>query len=123
MEPSLSPRYSFTRGYWSSAIFGPDNSIQNFMESHMDKKNLIPLRGPINKKTLSCNEDGVRRIINNDKYGFKNLNSIYEKIKNSKKIKIKKKFINSVESINNYVLINKKNKVPCIICDETELDL
>jgi len=40
---------------------------------------LIPLRGPINKKTLSCAEDLNYRIIDNDKYGFKNLNSIYDK--------------------------------------------
>jgi len=78
-EPSLSPRYSFTKGYWSSIIFGSGNPIQKFMEYHMNNKNLIPLRGPINKKTLSCNENGVRKIINNDKYGYKNINSIYQK--------------------------------------------
>ena len=78
-EPTLSPRYSFTKEYWSPNIFGSDNPIQNFMQSHMNNKNLMPLRGPINKKTLSCNEDGVRRVINNDKYGFKNRNSVYEK--------------------------------------------
>ena len=49
------------------------------MKTHMDNKNLIPLRGPINKKTLSCRESGIRKIINNDKYGFKNINSIYQK--------------------------------------------
>ena len=78
-EPSLSPRYSFTKGYWSSAVYGSNNPLQNFMQSHMNNENLIPLRGPINKKTLSCNEDGTRRVINNDKYGFKNTNSIYQK--------------------------------------------
>ena len=46
------------------------------------KKNIfIPFRGPINKKTLSCAEDLNYRIIENDKYGFKNSNLIYnEKI-------------------------------------------
>ena len=44
------------------------------------KKNnqIIPFRGPINKKTLSCAEDLNYRIIENDKYGFKNSNSIYD---------------------------------------------
>ena len=78
-EPTLSPKYSFTKEYWSSVIFGSDNPIQNFMQTHMENKNLIPLRGPINKKTLSCGESGIRKIINNDKYGFKNINSIYQK--------------------------------------------
>ena len=78
-EPTLSPKYSFTKEYWSSVIWGSDNPIQNFMQTHMENKNLIPLRGPINKKTLSCGESGIRKIINNDKYGFKNINSIYQK--------------------------------------------
>ena len=30
-------------------------------------------------KTLTCNESGIRKIANNDKYGFKNPNSIYKK--------------------------------------------
>ena len=77
-EPTLSPRYSFTKEYWSPVIFGSDNPIQSFMQSHMNNKSLMPLRAPVNKKTLSCNEDGVRRVINNDKYGFKNRNSVYE---------------------------------------------
>ena len=44
------------------------------------KKNneIIPFRDPINKKTLSCAEDLSYRIIDNDKYGFKNSNSIYD---------------------------------------------
>ena len=44
------------------------------------KKNneIIPFRGPVNKKTLSCAEDLSYRIIDNDKYGFKNSNSIYD---------------------------------------------
>ena len=78
-EPTLSPKYAFNKGHWSRIMYGSDNPIQNVMQSHMNNKNLIPLRGPINKKTLSCNEDGVRRVINNDKYGFKNRNSVYEK--------------------------------------------
>ena len=78
-EPNLSPRYQFTKAYWSPIVFGKNNPIQKFVKSKIEKKSIIPLRGPINKKTLSCNEGGVRKIANNDKYGFKNPNSIYEK--------------------------------------------
>ena len=78
-EPDLSPRYQFTRAYWSPIVFGDNNPIQNFVQSKIKNKNIIPLRGPINKKTLSCNEGGTRKIANNDKYGFKNPNFIYEK--------------------------------------------
>ena len=48
-----------------------------------NKKLLIPFRGPINSPSLSCAEDLRYRIINNDKYGFKNPNSIYNKKINS----------------------------------------
>ena len=41
-------------------------------------KSIIPLRGPVDKKTLSCNEGGLRKIANNDKFGFKNKNLIYK---------------------------------------------
>ena len=76
-EPTLTPNYYATshlilkRGY--------DPSIQEFIMTQVKKNGVIPLRGPINKKTLTCNEDGKMRIINNDKFGFKNPNSIYEK--------------------------------------------
>ena len=43
------------------------------------KNRFIPFRGPINKKTLSCAEDLNYRIIENDKYGFKNSNLVYNK--------------------------------------------
>lgn len=46
-------------------------------------KNIIPFRGPINSFTVSCAESLQYKLIQNDKYGFKNENSIYEKkIKN-----------------------------------------
>ena len=32
-EPSLSPRYQFTRAYWSPIVFGKDNPIQKFVQS------------------------------------------------------------------------------------------
>ena len=78
-EPALSPRYQFTSAYWSPIIFGSDNVYEKFIKTKMKNKNLIPLRGPINMKTLTCNESGIRKIANNDKYGFKNPNSIYKK--------------------------------------------
>ena len=40
---------------------------------------IIPFRGPINKPTLNCAEDLTYRISQNDRYGFKNPNKIYEK--------------------------------------------
>tara|TARA_B100001029_G_scaffold176673_1_gene179983 strand:+ start:265 stop:1503 length:1239 start_codon:yes stop_codon:yes gene_type:complete len=45
------------------------------------KKNnmIIPFRGPINSKTLSCAEEGKYHLDVSDKFGFKNANSIYQK--------------------------------------------
>ena len=40
---------------------------------------IIPFRGPINKKTLGSSEAGVREIIINDKFGYKNPNEVYKK--------------------------------------------
>ena len=78
-EPMLSPRYQFTSAYWSPILYGPNNPFQKYIKSKIENKKLIPLRGPVNKKTLSCRENGTRKIANNDKHGFKNLNSIYDK--------------------------------------------
>ena len=78
-EPTLAPRYQFTSAYWSSLLYGDNNPFEIFLKNKIDKKNIIPFRGPINKKTLSCREGGKRTIANNDKYGFKNKNSIYDK--------------------------------------------
>ena len=75
----LSPRFQFTSAYWSPKIYGEGNPIQEFLRLKIENKNIIPLKGPINRKTLSCNETGSRKIINNDKYGFKNSHSVYEK--------------------------------------------
>ena len=66
-EPNLEPYYHYHLGY----------KLINTNEN-----DLIPLRGPINKKILTCllnNELGIRRIVNNDKHGFKNPNLIYQK--------------------------------------------
>ena len=61
--------------FYYSSLFADFEAFKQAKE----KKQIIPFRGPINKKTLSCAEDLNYRIINNDKYGFKNSNSIYDK--------------------------------------------
>ena len=89
--------------YWLAGIKGKKGSIYNISGKKklsvkdflsklilysktnpvlIENKKLIPLRGPVNKKTLSCRENGTRKIANNDKHGFKNLNSIYDKKQN-----------------------------------------
>ena len=55
------------------------HSLKSFFKEKINEESVIPLRGPINKKILTCNESGKREIANNDKNGFKNPNSIYEK--------------------------------------------
>ena len=61
--------------FYYSSLF---SDFKTFKKAKKNKE-IIPFRGPINKKTLSCAEDLNYRIIDNDKYGFKNLNSIYDK--------------------------------------------
>ena len=64
-----------------SVPFYYSSLFSNFKAFNQAKENneIIPFRGPINKKTLSCAEDLNYRIIENDKYGFKNFNSVYDK--------------------------------------------
>ena len=69
-NPNLVPAFYFNRGF---------ASYKTFQEAILSNK-LIPFRGPINKQTLSCAEDLNYRLINNDKFGFKNPNNIYEEI-------------------------------------------
>ena len=69
-NPNLSPSY-----YFNSAFI----NYKTFQEAILSNKP-IPFRGPINKQTLSCAEDLNYRLINNDKFGFKNPNNIYEQI-------------------------------------------
>ena len=66
---NLAPNFLYSRHYASLDIF---------KESRLNNK-IIPFRGPINQKSISCAEDLNYRIISNDKYGFKNSNSIYQK--------------------------------------------
>jgi len=77
-EPALAPRYQFAGAYFSDVLYGAENPFQKLIEQKIKSKSVIPLRGPVNKKTLSCNEGGLRKIANNDKYGFKNKNLIYQ---------------------------------------------
>jgi len=68
-NPDLSPAFYFNRGF---------SKYKTFKEA-ISLNQPIPFRGPINKQTLSCAEDLNYKLINNDKFGFKNPNSIYEK--------------------------------------------
>ena len=61
--------------FYYSPLF---SNFKTFIKAQKNDE-IIPFRGPINKKNLSCAEDLKYKIINNDKYGFKNLNSIYER--------------------------------------------
>ena len=70
---NLAPNFLYSRQYASLNIF---------KESRFGNE-IIPFRGPINQKSISCAEDLNYRIISNDKYGFKNSNSIYQKKINS----------------------------------------
>ena len=54
------------------------SSFKVFKEANANKK-IIPFRGPINQNSISCAEDLNYKIIENDKYGFKNSNKNYEK--------------------------------------------
>ena len=66
---NLEPKFFYAKSF---------SSFKVFQEAKKNKK-LIPFRGPINKNSTSCAEDLIYRIYENDKYGFKNSNKIYEK--------------------------------------------
>ena len=56
--------------------------IFRFSKTFKDTKKqnkIIPFRGPINSKTMSCAEEGKYNLTKSDKYGFKNSNDIYKK--------------------------------------------
>lgn len=69
INKNLAPNFLYSRHFVDLNIF---------KESRLNNK-IIPFRGPINKKSISCAEDLNYRIISNDKYGFKNSNSVYRK--------------------------------------------
>ena len=65
----LDPKFLYSKTF---------SSFKVFREAKKNNK-IIPFRGPINKKSISCAEDLKYRIYSNDKYGFKNSNEIYNK--------------------------------------------
>ena len=75
--PDLSPSYRYSQSQW--LLFRQNKAIVDFINKKINNNEIVPFRGPINKKTLGCNEDGLRRIINNDKFGFQNENNVYSK--------------------------------------------
>ncbi len=77
IKENLSPSFRYSE----YQIYHGDykKKIRNFLEKKISQKKIIPLRGPINKKSLGSAEEGKYEIIKNDKYGFKNLNEVYGK--------------------------------------------
>jgi hypothetical protein len=65
---NLSLPFYFNRSYFHTPI----------AQKEIEINKIIPFRGPINHQTLSCAEDLKYKLIQNDKYGFKNPNSIYK---------------------------------------------
>ena len=70
---------SFRLAEWNLSRGDYDNKIKNFIKKKLINNEIIPFKGPINKKTLGSGEEGVREIIINDKFGYKNSNEVYEK--------------------------------------------
>ena len=60
-------------------LYNKEFSDFDVIKKAKGKNSIIPFRGPINKQSVSCAEDLKYRIVENDKYGFKNNNNIYEK--------------------------------------------
>ena len=58
--------------------YSPIFRFSEVFQNARNKNEIIPFRGPINSKTMSCNEEGYYHLDNSDKYGFKNYNSIYD---------------------------------------------
>tara|TARA_B110000438_G_C15798868_1_gene644136 strand:+ start:157 stop:1392 length:1236 start_codon:yes stop_codon:yes gene_type:complete len=68
-NPNLVPSFYFNQGF---------SNYETFQKAILLNKP-IPFRGPINQQSLSCAEDLNYKLINNDKFGFKNPSNIYEK--------------------------------------------
>ena len=77
IKENLSPSFRYSE--WHLYHGDYKKKIRNFLEKKISQKKIIPLRGPINKKSLGSAEEGKYEIIKNDKYGFKNLNEVYGK--------------------------------------------
>jgi len=71
-EFDLKPVFRFSNFYFNK--FDRDYKIKNFIQN---RTKLIPFRGPFNSNVLGSNEDGIREIVFNDKFGFKNKNDVY----------------------------------------------
>lgn len=69
VNKDIKPGFNFAPSYRFSKVF--QNALKN--------NKLIPFRGPLNSKSLTCAEDLEFKLINNDKYGFKNFNETYKK--------------------------------------------
>ncbi len=69
IEKNLEPKFFY------SPIFRFSKTFQNAKKENK----LIPFRGPINSKTMSCAEEGKYNLDVSDKFGFKNSNYIYNK--------------------------------------------
>ena len=76
---NLSPTYRFSVSEWHLDAVDHQNKIRNFLNNKIEKKEIVPFKGPINKQTLGSGEDGHRRTTYNDKYGFQNPNYVYQK--------------------------------------------
>ena len=70
---NLKPTFRYSEYFFN--LFDQNNMIKNFIKK---KQKLIPFRGPFNSNVLGSNEDGVREIMFNDKFGFKNNNTVYQ---------------------------------------------
>ncbi len=60
--------------FYYAPLFSNFKTYKNYKK----KNKIVPFRGPINSKSISCTEDLKHRTIVNDKYGFRNLNTIYK---------------------------------------------
>ena len=74
---NLSPTYRFSVSEWHLDAVDHQNKIRNFLNNKIEKKEIVPFKGPINKQTLGSGEDGHRRTTYNDKYGFQNPNYVF----------------------------------------------
>ena len=77
IKENLSPSFKYSEWHLYNGDY--KKKIRNFLEKKISQKKIIPLRGPVNQKSLGSAEEGKYETITNDKYGFKNLNEVYEK--------------------------------------------
>ena len=68
-DVNLKPKFFYSPIFRFSSIF----------QNARNNGDIIPFRGPLDSRTLSCAEEGKYKLSNSDKFGFKNFNSIYKK--------------------------------------------